>query len=113
MRLKDKVAIVTGGGQGIGKAIALAFAAEGASVVVAARNLANLQKTAEAIVSKGGKAKAIQTDVTKEADIERMVPSDLSPMPSGLLSTLERDEVLDLVAFIAAKGNPEGPAFRR
>jgi NAD(P)-dependent dehydrogenase (short-subunit alcohol dehydrogenase family) len=73
MRLKDKVAIVTGGGQGIGKAIALAFAAEGASVVVAARNLANLNKTAEEIVSKGGKARAIQTDVTKEPDIERLV----------------------------------------
>jgi NAD(P)-dependent dehydrogenase (short-subunit alcohol dehydrogenase family) len=73
MRLKDKVAIVTGGGQGIGKAIALAFAAEGAHVVVAARNLANLEKTVAEIASKGGTAKAIQTDVTREAEIERMV----------------------------------------
>lgn len=73
MRLKDKVAIVTGGGQGIGKAIALAFAAEGAAVVVAARNLANLERTAAEITSKGGKAKAIQTDVTVEAQIEGMV----------------------------------------
>jgi putative heme-binding domain-containing protein len=54
-----------------------------------------------------------KTVAVRKADIERMVPSDLSPMPSGLLSTLERDEVLDLVAFIAAKGNPEDPAFRR
>ncbi len=73
MRLKDRVAIVTGGGQGIGKAIALAFGAEGAAVVVAARNLANLEKTVAEITSKGGKAKAIQTDVTIEPQIERMV----------------------------------------
>jgi NAD(P)-dependent dehydrogenase (short-subunit alcohol dehydrogenase family) len=72
MRLKNKIAIVTGGGQGIGKAIALAFAAEGASVVVAARNLANLEKTVAGITSHGGRAKAIQTDVTREAEIERM-----------------------------------------
>ncbi len=77
MRLKNKVAIVTGGGQGIGKAIALAFAAEGASVVVAARNLANLEKTVAEISTKGGKAKAIQTDVTSEAQIEKMVAETL------------------------------------
>ena len=77
MRLKDKVAIVTGGGQGIGKAIALAFAAEGAHVIVAARNLANLEKTVAEITSKGGGAKAIQTDVTREAEIERMVAETL------------------------------------
>jgi len=73
MKLKDKVAIVTGGGQGIGKAIALALAAEGAAVVVAARNLANLEQTVAEIASKGGKAKAIQTDVTVESQIEKMV----------------------------------------
>ena len=73
MRLKDRVAIITGGGQGIGKAIALAFAAEGARVVVAARNLPNLEKTTAEIAAQGGTAKAIQTDVTEEAEVERMV----------------------------------------
>ena len=73
MRLKDRVAIVTGGGQGIGRAIALALAAEGAAVALAARNLANLEKTVAEITLKGGKAKAIQTDVTIESQIERMV----------------------------------------
>lgn len=73
MRLKDRVAIVTGGGQGIGKAIALAFASEGAKVVVAARTLSNLEKTVDEIKSKGGTAKAIQTDITDEKQVERMV----------------------------------------
>jgi NAD(P)-dependent dehydrogenase (short-subunit alcohol dehydrogenase family) len=50
MRLKDRVAIVTGGGRGIGKAISLAFAAEGASVVVAATTLSKLEDTAKEIL---------------------------------------------------------------
>ncbi len=49
----------------------------------------------------------------KKADVVRLVPSDLSPMPTGLLVTLSRDEVLDLVAFIAGKANAKDPAFQR
>lgn len=73
MRLKDRVAIVTGGGRGIGKAISLAFAAEGASVVVCATTLPKLEETVSEIRARGGKAKAIQTDVTDEAQVKRMV----------------------------------------
>jgi NAD(P)-dependent dehydrogenase (short-subunit alcohol dehydrogenase family) len=73
MKLKDKVAIVTGGGTGIGKAISLALANEGATVVLAARNLSRLREAAEDIKSRGGKAKAIQTDISDHEQVERMV----------------------------------------
>jgi len=73
MRLKDRVAIVTGGGKGIGKAISLAFASEGASVVVAATTLSKIEETAEQIRSMGGGAKAVQTDVSDEKQVQNLV----------------------------------------
>ncbi len=53
MRLQDRIAIVTGGGYGIGRAIAEAYAREGADVLLAARNQQRLQETAEAITAAG------------------------------------------------------------
>jgi NAD(P)-dependent dehydrogenase (short-subunit alcohol dehydrogenase family) len=72
-RLQDKVAIVTGGGQGIGKAIAKAFVQEGATVVLAARTLSNLEAAVKEFQAMGGKAMAIQTDITDEKQVIHMV----------------------------------------
>ena len=72
-RLAGKIAIVTGSSSGIGKAIALTFGKEGASVVVAARRKDSCEKTAAQIRKNGGDAMAIQTDVTDEAQVERLI----------------------------------------
>ena len=64
----ERIAVVTGAGQGIGRDIALAFADVGFDLVLAARGLANLNETAELVNAKGSKAHVIPTDLTKEAD---------------------------------------------
>jgi NAD(P)-dependent dehydrogenase (short-subunit alcohol dehydrogenase family) len=73
MKLAEKVAIVTGAASGIGKAIALLFAKEGAKVIVSDINIDEAEKVAEQIRSQGGQAEAIRTDVSKEDDIANMV----------------------------------------
>ena len=70
MKLKDKVALVTGGARGIGQAIAMAFAREGADIVVADVNLEVAQKTASEIEALGRKALALEMDVTDYAKVE-------------------------------------------
>jgi 3-oxoacyl-[acyl-carrier protein] reductase len=72
-RLAGKIAIVTGSSSGIGKAIALRFAEEGAKVVVAARRKNLCERTVAQIQERGGKAVAIPTDVTDEAQVERLI----------------------------------------
>jgi NAD(P)-dependent dehydrogenase (short-subunit alcohol dehydrogenase family) len=78
MRLKDKVAIVTGGGKGIGRAISLALASEGANVVVAGRSLPSLEEVVKDIQNKGGRAKAIQADVRDETQVKQLVKQTLA-----------------------------------
>ena len=77
MRLADKVAIVTGSGQGIGMAIAEGMAAEGASVVVSGRTPEKIQRVADGIRKKGGKAIAVKADVTRRAEVKSLVEDAL------------------------------------
>lgn len=70
MRLKDKVAVITGAASGIGKEIADVFAKEGAIVVIADVNAAQAEAAAKDIISKKGQAMGIDMDVTSEADVD-------------------------------------------
>lgn len=72
-RLAGKVAVVTGGGAGIGHATAERFAEEGAAVIIAEQNSAAGEETAETICRAGRKAHFVQTDVADEASVRRMV----------------------------------------
>jgi len=73
MRLKDKTAIITGAGSGIGRAAAVLFAEEGASVVVVDYDSDGGEETARMITEAGGRALFVETDVSVAKDVEEMV----------------------------------------
>ncbi len=75
--LKDRVAIVTGGGTGIGKAIALGYADAGAHVVLASRTVANIESAAAEIRGKGRKSLAVPTDVRRSEQVTNLLQKTL------------------------------------
>jgi len=72
VKFSGSVAVITGGGQGIGAAVARALAAEGAAVIVAARSTDRIERVAKDIVKAGGKAWAIRCDVTDAASVHNL-----------------------------------------
>ena len=78
MRLKDRVVIVTGANKGLGRAICLAMAQEGARVAVTGRSTSRNDEVAKEVSSQGGEAVAVSLDVTDLSSIERMVDTVLS-----------------------------------
>jgi 2-hydroxycyclohexanecarboxyl-CoA dehydrogenase len=77
-RLEGKVALVTGGGQGVGRGVALALAEEGAAVVVTGRTESKLHSVMGEIVDRGGKAHPVTGDVGRREEVERMVAECVS-----------------------------------
>lgn len=82
MRLQDKVAIITGGAQGIGKSIAVALAKEGANLVIVDVNLEKAEETAKEIEAMGRKSIALKVDVSNSSETEEMVATTIEKLGS-------------------------------
>ena len=98
MRLQDKVALITGAGRGIGRAIALAYAREGALLSLAARTSQELEETAEQAQGLGAQTHIIPTDITDKFQVDEMVRT-----------TFERFSALDVLVNNAGIVGPVGP----
>lgn len=101
MRLREKVAIITGGGQGIGRGCAEAYAREGAKVVIAEFNIEGGEETAARIVESGGDAVFVQMDVSRPEQVKAMV--------SYALQQYGRIDVLVSNAGIGGRRFGDGP----
>ena len=108
MRLQGKVAVITGAGRGIGRAIAVAFAKEGAQVALAARNAAELSETGEQVQAVGLKPLIVPTDVTDQARVEALADSvvarysriDVMVNNAGISGPLGPLETNDVAAWV-------------
>ena len=101
MTLEGRVSIVTGGGHGIGLAIALRFAGQGAAIVIAGPTRETIESAAREVEGLGGRALAVLTDVSDETSIERMVADSLA-----------RFGRIDILVNNAGIAGPTAPAIR-
>ena len=99
MILKDKVSIITGGGRGIGKAIATAFAREGSSLVLVSRTWEELEGTKKGLISFTSRVETFPADVSNEKDVESLVNF-----------TLENFGTISILVNCAGIYGPIGPA---
>lgn len=103
--IEGKIVVITGASSGLGKAAARGLSADGATVVLGARRLALIQSLADELKAKGGKALAIETDVTQREDVSRLVDAAVQTfgrvdviinnaglMPNAPLERLKVDE---------------------
>ena len=97
MQLKDRIVIITGGGRGIGRAIAIAYAAEGARIVIAARSTEQLDGVAAEITEQGAEVLTVPTDLRSQTAVETLV--------QHTVDTFGRIDILVNNAGI----NPRGP----
>lgn len=103
-RLDNKVAIITGSVQGIGREIALRFATEGADIVIADVQDTRMQETAEAMRNLGRKAIAVKADISKKEDVERLVAVaidtfrqvDILVNNAGIIRTANLEDITEL-----------------
>lgn len=116
MKLKDKSAVVTGAGSGIGQAIAIAFAREGAKVVVSGHHVESCRETVAMIEKDGGVAQAVACDVSQADHVEALTKAAVQSYGSldilvnnagvAMMSPLEQttDETWDAVINVDLKG---------
>lgn len=101
MLLQDKVAVVTGAGRGIGREIALAYAREGADLVLAARSAEALEQTASAVRGLGRKALGVPTDIQKPDSVHHLAER-----------TLEQFGRVDVLVNNSGVGGPSAPLWQ-
>ena len=95
MRLQGKTVLITGAGAGIGRAVAIMFAAEGAKITVVDIDALNGEKTVESIKQKGGEAQFVKADVTIASDVERAIQKTIDIY--GNLDVLHNNAGLNMV----------------
>src|SRR5512147_3208096 len=98
MKLQNKIAIITGGGRGLGRSIALAVGREGATVVLAARNREEVEHVAEELRAIRKNALAVPTDVSREDQVNHLVQK-----------TLETYGTIDILVNNAGARGPIAP----